>query len=47
MISKDSLQKNIFKIPNVMYEYKILRQVLSPNAATVRVKDSMYELWGT
>ena len=47
MISKDSLQKNIFKIPNVMYEYKILRQVVSPNAATVRVKDSVYELWGT
>ena len=47
MISKDSLQKNIFKIPNVMYEYKILRQVLSPKAATLKVKDSMYELWGT
>ena len=30
-----------------MYEYKILRQVLSPKAATLKVKDSMYELWGT
>lgn len=30
-----------------MYEYKILRQVLSSNTATLKVKDSMYELWGT
>ena len=30
-----------------MYEYKILRQVLSSNTATLKVKDSMYELWET